>query len=420
MAAQPRVEASQQLWDETLSRLINLSSATVRHNADLQNRVAELEMELSVWKQAHSVALEVSEREAKAHNVQVAALNRQISNLDCFRGTQNPLILCIVNGDEKIFAKDLIIQGLHGGKTAAQQLTKAIAEYLSKEELHIFGRLSFWITIYINKLEILNKLVSYEFCTAEQLDAFFTGFSSASPRFLVVDTGYGSDGVTTKITEYLQTYTRFSQTLRIFFATYELTRYIPLFDELEQEQVLGKIIRLYTPGDRDADKPSISLPRLQLDDLFVTEQVPRTSHSDSPHVVGLNGSVDAQSPRNIDPNLPLHKQNPPPCNEFYLMTCSKGPGTCKYSHDYILTPEQLEMLAINAKKAPCNWLKNGTCIFCKKKMEGLTITGVPCPHGEKCCWGHVCPNGPKCFHLSKGKCWFKGEAMHPPLAAEST
>ncbi len=43
-------------------------------------------MELSVWKQAHSVALEVSEREAKAHNVQVAALNRQISNLDCFRG----------------------------------------------------------------------------------------------------------------------------------------------------------------------------------------------------------------------------------------------------------------------------------------------------------------------------------------------
>ena len=66
--------------------MADLSSATVRHNADLQNRVAELEMELSVWKQAHSVALEVSEREAKAHNVQVAALNRQISNLDCFRG----------------------------------------------------------------------------------------------------------------------------------------------------------------------------------------------------------------------------------------------------------------------------------------------------------------------------------------------
>lgn len=58
------------------------------------------------------------------------------------------------------------------------------------------------------------------------------------------------------------------------------------------------------------------------------------------------------------------------------MTCSKGVGNsnkdyepalkkttqaavCKYSHDYILTPEQLAMLACNAKKAPCNWLKNG-------------------------------------------------------------
>ena len=65
--------------------LPDLSSTTVRRNTDLENRVAELEVELSVWKQAHSVALEASEREVKAHNVQIAALNRQISNLDCFK-----------------------------------------------------------------------------------------------------------------------------------------------------------------------------------------------------------------------------------------------------------------------------------------------------------------------------------------------
>jgi hypothetical protein len=34
-------------------------------------------------------------------------------------------------------------------------------------------------------------------------------------------------------------------------------------------------------------------------------------------------------------------------------------AVCKYSHDYILTSEQLASLASNAKKAPCNWLKNG-------------------------------------------------------------
>lgn len=68
--------------------LTDLSNATVHRNTELETRIAELEVELSVWKQAHSVALEASEREAKAHNVQVAALNRQISNLDCFRGVR--------------------------------------------------------------------------------------------------------------------------------------------------------------------------------------------------------------------------------------------------------------------------------------------------------------------------------------------
>jgi hypothetical protein len=62
-----------------------LSNATLQGNAELESRVAELEVELLVWKQAHSVALEASEREARAHNVQLAALNRQISNMDGFK-----------------------------------------------------------------------------------------------------------------------------------------------------------------------------------------------------------------------------------------------------------------------------------------------------------------------------------------------
>jgi hypothetical protein len=47
-----------------------------------------LEVELSVWKQAHSVALEGAERESKAHNVQITTLNRQISNMDVFRNVR--------------------------------------------------------------------------------------------------------------------------------------------------------------------------------------------------------------------------------------------------------------------------------------------------------------------------------------------
>lgn len=63
------------------------------------------------------------------------------------------------------------------------------------------------------------------------------GFSQASPRFLLVDVGYGKDATFSKITglllvfcvsrprcsicvikEYLQTYIRFPQTQRIFLA----------------------------------------------------------------------------------------------------------------------------------------------------------------------------------------------------------
>jgi hypothetical protein len=52
---------------------------------ELEARVAELEVELSVWKQAHSSALDAAEREANAHNVQVASLRRHISAFESIR-----------------------------------------------------------------------------------------------------------------------------------------------------------------------------------------------------------------------------------------------------------------------------------------------------------------------------------------------
>ncbi|EDR12929.1 uncharacterized protein LACBIDRAFT_311971 [Laccaria bicolor S238N-H82] len=411
MAAQPVGEANQQLWDETLTRLLNLSAATVRRNTDLESRVAELEVELLVWKQAHSVALEASERENKAHNVQMAALNRQISGLDPVKSqNQNPLILCIIHGDELVFNREFLTEGYHGGRAAAQQLTKAIAEHLSNEDVHLYGRLSFWITVYLNKRNLSETLLLNNVCSEEQFESFLTGFGHASPRFSVIDVGFGAESSESKIKEYLQTFIYFPQTLRVFFGGYDVS-YMATFSALEKDQILGKLVLIdANPQTGLGDQFQIhAIPRLCVDSLFMFERLPKISRILTPLTMASfnsaasnGGLISPQSPdrvlgRVIDPSLPLHKQNPPPCNEHYLMTCSKGAGMCKYSHDYILTSEQLVSLANNAKKAPCNWLKNG----------------VQCPYGEKCCWGHVCPNGPKCFHLSKGKCWFKGEAMHP-------
>lgn len=70
----------------TAARLSSdLSTVTLKRNADLETRVGELELELSVWKQAHSNVLEMVERDKKAHNVQVATLNRQLSSLDAIK-----------------------------------------------------------------------------------------------------------------------------------------------------------------------------------------------------------------------------------------------------------------------------------------------------------------------------------------------
>ncbi|KAJ7276254.1 hypothetical protein B0H12DRAFT_10813 [Mycena haematopus] len=407
MASQPMGETGHQLWDDTLNRLISLSNATIKRNTFLEARIAEMEMEVAIWQRAHNVAVEASDRDGQAHQRLVCSLNKQISNRDMF---ESPLILCVINGDEKLFST--FAQGQEGGVVAAQSLTQQIATYLSADDLHLkFGRISFWITVYFNRGELLDRLIGNNVCSVQQFEAFVAGFSQCSPRFSLVDVGYTND-TDTKIREYIETYIRFPQTLRVFLAGGQDPRYISTFDALESNQLLGKLV-MVGPNDGEGSSMNLPVPSLKVKDgLFLNyklQQKPAPLHV---RCVNTNGGlISPQSPashisgRTIDPSLPLHKQNPPPCNEHYLMTCSKGPVNCKYSHEYILTQDQLASLANNAKKAPCNWLKNG----------------LQCPHGAQCCWGHVCPNGPNCFHLSKGatqKCWFKGEAMHPALPPE--
>lgn len=106
----------------------------------------------------------------------------------------------MLDGDDNIFTDTLLRQGQQGGRQAAQQITKGIAEYLSSEDIQVFGRgLSFWVTVYFNKTGLLNALTGNDICTPEQFEAFCVGFSQASPRFLMIDVGYGKDAVEFKI-----------------------------------------------------------------------------------------------------------------------------------------------------------------------------------------------------------------------------
>ncbi|KAI0091897.1 hypothetical protein BDY19DRAFT_884720 [Irpex rosettiformis] len=398
--------------DEALTRLLDLSTSTVKHNADLEIRLNELELELSVWKQAHASVLDAAELAKKTHNAQVCTLNRQISSLETLQVAtkgQNPVILCIVDGDVNLFHWSLLPLGQQGGLQAAQKLTQGIAEFLSQEDVQVFGRLSFWISVFLNRRTVLDTLLAHAACTAEQFDAFLTGFSQASPRFQIVEVGTAGDGVNSKIKEHLHNFTRFPQTLRVFLAGGRGNTYASTLNSLGQEELLGKLVLLQGSFEPSAELHQLALPSIRVEGLFMSELPPGLARragtlppgplalpAPSTSVTTNGGLISPQSETHpvASPRvgIPLHKQSPPPCNEHYLMSCSKGVSRCKYSHDWALSLEQLDVLAKNAKKAPCNYLKNG----------------LECPHGDRCCWGHVCPGGARCFHLSKGKCWFKG------------
>jgi hypothetical protein len=173
------------------------------------------------------------------------ALVSYVPGLDLNLQNQSPLILCIINGDENVFPKSLLVQGQTGGRQAAQLLTKAVAGYLANEDLQVLGRLSFWITVYYNKRNLLELLLDNELCAAEQLEAFLSGFSETSPRFSMVDVGFSKGSTASKVIgtdlvrvwlvprrppfvwdllsltwddrpEHVQTQVRYPQTLRVF------------------------------------------------------------------------------------------------------------------------------------------------------------------------------------------------------------
>jgi len=216
-----------------------------------------------------------------------------------------------------------------------------------------------------------------------------------------------------KIEEHLQLFSGLPQTTRIFFSGGNGSEYLSIMPTLEACNAKDKlvILRGYTGLSNGA---SSRIPSLMLMGLFMKNITAQATpfFDPSPYPVAEDDEMDGRTPSPktpktygqqrklsvIDPTLPLYKQNPPPCNEYYLMhDCSKE-GRCRYSHEYDLTEEQLVMLSNSAKQSPCWFLNNNR----------------ECPHGMSCCWGHVCPFGIKCHFSLREKCRFKGEGMHRP------
>jgi hypothetical protein len=130
----------------------------------------------------------------------------------------NPLILCLIDGDGCIFTQELLQLGSTGGQRAAKSLKDGITSYLVDNDLAELSRRGrIWLTIYFNKTGLLKTLKRANICSDQNFEEFITTFHQASPLFSVVDVGMAKEAADAKIKECLHVFTRFPQTSKVFF-----------------------------------------------------------------------------------------------------------------------------------------------------------------------------------------------------------
>jgi len=126
--------------------------------------VKELEVEVTVWKQAHSAA----SRENKPTG----------------QTSQKDLALCMIDGTRCFFSPSYITEGEAGGRKAGEEITRNIADYLADDSSLQDSTIKLSIAIYIAKTRLRHDLSSI--CTAEQLDKFFVGLNE-TPYLNIVE-----------------------------------------------------------------------------------------------------------------------------------------------------------------------------------------------------------------------------------------
>ncbi len=203
-----RVSASKtsRLWSIQLS--IDLARATSDENAQLVKKVEELEVEVTVWKRAHSAA----------------SLENKLTG-------QKSLALCMIDGTRCFFSPSYITEGEVGGRKAGQEITRSIADYLADDNSLQDSTVKLSIAIYVAKDQLRPDLSST--CAAEQLDKFFVGLNE-TPYLNIVEVNSKKDAdkkiegeqptsqaetpFNVSNPEQLQLFSGLPQTARVFFS----------------------------------------------------------------------------------------------------------------------------------------------------------------------------------------------------------
>ncbi|KAJ7038164.1 hypothetical protein C8F04DRAFT_370482 [Mycena alexandri] len=404
--------SSMHRWESLLEEQSAIFKRTTDENELLKLRVIELERELGVWKLAFTKADEDS--------AILKGSNAQLENILGSLKNDNPLLLCLIDGDGHIFKKELITQGRSGGRQAAMLLTKGLTDYTARAT--DISRAQVWLTVFCNKSGLIDTLVNQDICTKEQFEEFCFGFNQAAPLFSILDVGPGKESADSKIKEYLRVFTRFPQTSLVFFGGGHDNGYTSSLTLLENEGLIHKLVLLRGYKAVALELKNLKLPEITVEGVFMTRKLPTnpfTRNKGQPQEHGPPMSVpgspkktstystpssSGDEPRYLEPGVPLHKQTPPPCTFFYLSACKQG-IKCTYGHDYILTPTNYNELRENGKKAPCPMIN-------RNKV---------CPSGDNCPSGHFCPRGENCTYYKRRTCKFVGHSMHtkPSLGSKN-
>ncbi|KAI0322712.1 hypothetical protein OF83DRAFT_1092562 [Amylostereum chailletii] len=382
----PSARSSLERWEHLFREQSSIFRDTLNRSEELQAEVDELRRELSVWKAGYKN----SEDEKKTLEKVVTKLERSIDAMK----DDNSLIFCVIDGDGTIFSQDLWPLGRPGGRQAAMLLAKGLSDHASNMD-----------DIFCNKGGLKDTLLHNDICTGEQFEDFLHGFNQASPLFSIVDVGAGKEAADSKIKEHLRVFTRFPQTARIYFGGAHDNGYSTTLNFLENEGLLDKIVLLRGYKNLALELKNFDLPHLEIDGLFMSYKLQTAyarHYSTSPVKQPIplyeqdNPKPDdryvpeerAYGPpqKYIDPTLvrtakyeltleshlypcspwqsvcsmylttSLYQlcfaDKPPPCTWHYLTKCRTG-AKCRFGHDYVVTPDTLAILRLNAKRSPC-------------------------------------------------------------------
>ena len=145
-------------------------------------KVKELEVEVTVWKQAHSTA----SREVKPMGEEDQEKN---------------LALCMIDGTRTVFSTSYITEGEAGGKRAGQEIIGGIVDYLANASSSRDPTVKLSISLYITKDQLRNDLASI--CPREQFDKFIAGLNE-TPQLNIVEVNNKKEADKKLDGEYLQ------------------------------------------------------------------------------------------------------------------------------------------------------------------------------------------------------------------------